>query len=321
MQEITTKARHLMVIFLFGASLSVVTAAELEEQFKNPPDTARLWLYWTCQDGHYSIEGTTADLEAMKKAGVGGVLRMDCSVGGIPFGGTPYLSEEWRKQFVHAVRECERLGLEFTTITGPGWTGTGGPWIKAAQSMQHLVPASVTAKGPAKFNRLMPLPQPRISGYHRAQTPQMKKEIGEFYEDVALFAFPRCDSLIADIQEKALFIRNPYTSMPGVRPYLPSPASYPPATAAQTIDPTTIIDLTGRLQADGRLVWDVPPGEWTIVRLGARSTGANTRPAPAAGLGLESDKFSTAALKTHFEAYFDPLLNTDFREALTVTTI
>ena len=57
----------------------------------------------------------------MKSAGIGGVIRMDCSVGGIPFGGTPYLGEKWREQFVHTVRECERLGLEFTTITGPGW--------------------------------------------------------------------------------------------------------------------------------------------------------------------------------------------------------
>jgi hypothetical protein len=302
------KTRHLLTAIIFAASVSVAAAAELEESFRNPPDAARLWVYWTCQDGHYSIEGATADLEAMQKAGIGGVLRMDCSVGGIPFGGTPYLSEKWREQFVHAVHECERLGLEFTTITGPGWTGTGGPWIKAEQSMQHLVPAAVTAKGPAKFNQILPLPEPHISGYHRNQTPEMKKEISEFYKDVAVFAFPRREPVIADIQEEALFIRNPFTSMPGVRPYFPSPASYPVATAAQVIDPNAIIDLTGKLQADGGLTWDVPPGEWTIVRLGARCTGANTRPAPAAGLGLESDKFSKEALKKHFEAFFDPLL-------------
>lgn len=300
------KIRLLIKTIIFGASLSTATAAELEEQFLNPPDTARLWVYWT-QNGHYSMESATADLEAMKKAGIGGVLRMDCSVGQVP-GGSPFLGEKWRKQFVHSVRECERLGLEFTTITGPGWTGTGGPWIKAEQSMQHLVPATITTKGPAKFNQVLPLPQPRISRYHRSQTPQMCKEISEFYKDVGLFAFPRREPVIADIQEKALFIRNPYTSMQGVRPYLPSPASCPAATGAQVIDPKTIIDLTGKLLADGRLTWDVPPGEWTIVRLGARSTGANTRPAPAAGLGLESDKFSKEALATHFEAYFDPLL-------------
>jgi len=69
---------------ILAAAVAVATAAEPEESFRNPPDTARLWVYWTCQDGHYSIEGATADLEAMKKAGIGGVLRMDCSVGTPP---------------------------------------------------------------------------------------------------------------------------------------------------------------------------------------------------------------------------------------------
>ncbi len=302
------RSRVLPVFLAFGALLSAVNGATLEEEFRKPPYSARPWVYWTCQDGHYSIEGTTADLEAMKRAGIGGVLRMDCNVGGIPFGGTPYLSEQWRRHFVHAVHECERLGLELATITGPGWTGTGGPWIRAERSMQHLVPVSVAAEGPAKFNQILPLPQPRVSGYHRNQTPQMQKDVREFYKDVAVFAFPRREPVVADIQEKALFIRNPFTSMPGVRLRLPSPASYPAATAAQIIAPEAIIDLTGKLQADGRLAWDVPPGEWMIVRLAVRSTGANTRPAPAAGLGLESDKFSKEALGVHFEAYFDPLL-------------
>ena len=98
------RSRLLPVVLVFGTLLSVANGATLEEEFRTPPDTARLWVYWTCQDGHYSIEGTTADLEAMKRAGIGGVLRMDCNVG-IPFGGTPYLSEKWREQFVHAVRE------------------------------------------------------------------------------------------------------------------------------------------------------------------------------------------------------------------------
>jgi len=297
---------QLTIAFCLAIPLSAANGATLEDEFRNPPDTARLWVYWT-QSGHYSLETATADLEAMKNAGIGGVLRMDCSVGQVP-GGSPFLGEQWRKQFVHSVRECERLGLEFTAITGPGWTGTGGPWIRAEQSMQHLVPASVTTNGPARFDQVLPLPQPRVSGYHRSQTPQMQKEISAFYKDVALFAFPRREPVIADIQEKALFIRNPFTSMKGVRPHLPSPASYLAATPAQVIDLKTIIDLTGKLQPDGRLTWDVPPGEWTIVRLGVRSTGANTRPAPAAGLGLESDKFSKQALATHFDAYFDPLL-------------
>ena len=74
------------------------------------------------------------------------------------------------------------------------------------------------------------------------------------------------------------------------------------------INPEDIIDLTKHLKQDGRLKWDIPEGEWTILRMVRRSTGSNTRPAPAAGLGFESNKFDKQAIETHFEAYIDPLL-------------
>ena len=136
----------------------------------------------------------------------------------------------------------------------------------------------------------------------------MRETLAAFYEDVAVYAFPKSDPVVENIDEKALFVRNPYTSMPGVRTHFPSPASFPETDKSQVIDPEKIIDLTSRLQPDGRLQWEVPPGEWTILRMGRRSTGANTRPAPAAGLGFESNKFDKKALESHFEAYFDPLL-------------
>jgi hypothetical protein len=74
---------RLITAALFGVLVNGTTAAELEDGFRNPPDGARPWVYWT-QSGEYSLENATADLEAMQKAGIGGVLRMDCSVGQTP---------------------------------------------------------------------------------------------------------------------------------------------------------------------------------------------------------------------------------------------
>ena len=62
----------------------------------------------------------------------------------------------------------------------------------------------------------------------------------------------------------------------------------------------TIIDLTGKLGADGRLNWDVPPGNWTILRMGHTSTGKKNGPSSASGAGLECDKMSRAAVEAHF---------------------
>lgn len=279
----------------------------LKKEFLIPPHSARPWVFWINMDGHLTKEGITADLESMKEVGIGGVLFMDVDVD-VPRGNTPFLSESWKEAFVFAIQECERLGMEFITITGPGWTGTGGPWIRGENSMQHLIPASVELKGPAVIDIVLPKPQPRISPYHMKQTPDIKREIENFYEDVAVFAFPSKKPVIEDIYEKALYVRRPYTSEKAVRPYLPSPLSYSEPDSLEVIHLEDILDLTHLLEPDGSFKWQVPAGDWTIVRLGVRSTGANGRPAPLAGLGLESDKFSKAALKLHFENYFDPLL-------------
>lgn len=69
-----------------------------------------------------------------------------------------------------------------------------------------------------------------------------------------------------------------------------------------------MIDLSGHLDPDGRLHWDVPAGEWKIVRMVRRATCASTRPAPTPGIGQECDKFDAAALDHHFANYYGKLL-------------
>ncbi|NTV82061.1 MAG: hypothetical protein HGA24_11645 [Candidatus Aminicenantes bacterium] len=79
-------------------------------------------------DGNLTRAGITADLEAMRAAGLGGVVICEVNVG-VPRGPVEFMSPEWRVLFKHVVREAERLGLEVTLNAGPGWTGSGGPWV------------------------------------------------------------------------------------------------------------------------------------------------------------------------------------------------
>ena len=113
--------------------------SELKKGFLNPPDSARPGVYWFIMDGNISKQGITADLESMKAAGIGSVLFMEVNVG-IPRGKVDFMSEEWMNLFTHAVRESERLGIAITLGVGPGWTGSGGPWVTGAQSMKCLCP-------------------------------------------------------------------------------------------------------------------------------------------------------------------------------------
>lgn len=69
-----------------------------------------------------------------------------------------------------------------------------------------------------------------------------------------------------------------------------------------------IVDLTSRVSPDGHLVWDVPEGNWTILRIGYTPTGKTNHPAPQSGLGLECDKLSREALEVHWQNAIAPLL-------------
>src|SRR5947207_2711731 len=104
----------LTVLCLFGtfSCVAPLRADEgLEQAFKNPPASARPHTWWHWINGNISKQGITADLEAMKRAGIGGAQIFNVDVG-IPVGNTPFMSPQWREAVQHAAREAKRLGLE-----------------------------------------------------------------------------------------------------------------------------------------------------------------------------------------------------------------
>ncbi len=289
------------------------------QQFVHPPDDARPWVYWYFMDGNLTREGMEADLAAMKRAGIGGAIYLEVGIG-IPPGPVEFMSPSWQQLLGHAFSVADQLGLQMALAAGPGWCGAGGPWVRPDQSMQHLVFSTTHVQGPAAFNARLPQPRPRTPFFgEQTLSPELLKIYKEFYQDEFLLAFPTpaAGASIRDIDEKALYTRGsyssqipgPYTTRPWVRPFLPSKADLPNLPADRCIDSSKIVNLTGKLQADGTLPWNVPAGNWTILRFGRTLTGQTTRPAPKPGLGLETDKFSAAALDAHFDAYIASLLH------------
>ena len=67
------------------------------------------------------------------------------------------------------------------------------------------------------------------------------------------------------------------------------------------IDPKTVIDLTAKVQPDGTLEWDVPAGDWTIVRTGYACNGDQTLVASPGAAGPSVDFLSKAATDFHFK--------------------
>jgi hypothetical protein len=296
------------VAVLTGAATAL--ASHLERDFTRPPDSARPWVYWMWMEGNSSRAGITADLEAMQRVGIGGAILMEVDVG-VPKGPVKFMSPEWRQLFNHAVGEAERLGLQLTLNAGPGWTGSGGPWVKPEQSMQHLVASVSEIAGPTNFARPLPRPPPRPPYFGTdGLPPELLRAQNDFYRDVAVLAFPTPvgSERIDDVEHKALYVRDPFSSLPGVKAFLGAPAEFPASLEGTAIASGSILELSDHLGPDGRLTWMAPPGHWTVLRFGRTSTGANTRPAPAAGLGLECDKFDPVALEAHFDQFAGVLL-------------
>ena len=87
---------------------------------------------------------------------------------------------------------------------------------------------------------------------------------------------------------------------------------WPPAPEPDAPDlavaPSRIRNLTDQLAADGTLRWDVPEGEWIILRSGMTPTGATNHPTTEEGRGPECDKMNRAAIEAHFNGFFGKLL-------------
>jgi hypothetical protein len=82
-----------------------------------------------------------------------------------------------------------------------------------------------------------------------------------------------------------------------------SAASTPEQIPAESCVPSNkIIDISS-FYKNGKLAWQAPAGEWTILRIGHTSTGHKNETA-GGGKGLECDKFNPAAIKLQFDKWF-----------------
>ena len=156
-----------------ASGLAAANVEELARQFDDPPESARPRTFWFWMNGNVSADGITRDLEAMKRAGVGGFFAYDGSTY-LPAGPAAYLQPHWRELMTHAIREANRLGLDAGMQNGPGWSSSGGPWITPERSMQQLVWTETTVRGGGLVDLALARPQANR----------------DYYEDAMVIAFP-----------------------------------------------------------------------------------------------------------------------------------
>jgi hypothetical protein len=197
------------VLLIACASASESPSADaLESGFRNPPNAAKPRVWWHWMDGNVSRDGIQKDLAWLNRVGIGGVHNFDAALGG-PGRETPalvdqriaYLTPPWRDTFRYAVSQAQQFGMEFTIAASPGWSESGGPWVKPAAGMKKLVWSETLIRGGKASKPRAPAP-PRITGPFqnvpfRGGIFSASEAPPEHYADIGVIAFPARQAEVA----------------------------------------------------------------------------------------------------------------------------
>lgn len=246
----------------------------LAQAFRNPPASAKPHTWWHWMDGNITREGITADLEAMRTAGIGGAHIFDVGQG-VPSGPIAYNTPAWRDLMTFAIAEGKRLGLEMTMHNCAGWSSSGGPWVQPEDAMKRITASTIAVTGTNLATTAVPTPP----------------SVGGFYRDIAVFV------LSGDIEPGAI------GSLTGLGPN-PGPIErldWPSAQVVEVLAPE-------KIRADGTLDVRLAPGSYTLLRIGETLTGAQNVASRDSGRGYEVDKLSKTSLDRFLAGGIDPLL-------------
>lgn len=138
--------------------------------------SASPWVFWYLMYASYSREGITADLEAMKEAGIAGAYLATIKGKTDPPLFEPAieaLTPPWWDLMRFIFEEADRLGIKIALLPNDGFATAGGPWITPELSMQHVVWSdTVVAAG--------------ASGISLARPDAYM----DYYRDLRTYAFP-----------------------------------------------------------------------------------------------------------------------------------
>ncbi|WP_276373534.1 glycosyl hydrolase [Chryseolinea sp. H1M3-3] len=304
--------RLTIILTLLGLVFSHLSFAQspdtLAVNFKNPPQQYGIRCWWWWLNGNVTQASITRDLEEMKAKGFSGACIFDAGGqnqqgnGNVPEG-PMFGSPEWRELFVHAVQEANRLGLVLSLSIQSGWN-LGGPDVTAEEATKHLTWSEVTVKGPANYSQVLPMPKIRDN----------------FYRDIVVVAFPKRNDLpqrppIKDLDLKAAFREGDRSGF-NTEKVLEDEAPTANEQDALTHD---VVILKSKLGAGGKLTWQVPAGEWTIMRFGFTTSDAHVSTSSGKWQGRVIDHMSAKYFNRYWDTHVKPLL--DVVEPMTGTTL
>jgi hypothetical protein len=271
--------------------------SQLKNGFLNPPDESRLRCYWWWLNSMATKESITRDLEEMKDKGYGGASLVDAGssnyqVAAKTAAGPVFMSSAWMELYKHAVKESDRIGIELSVNMGSGWN-PGGPSITPEMAMKKIVWSEVDIVGGQKIRMELPQPEKRLI-YQDVMVQAIRKQQG----------IPVQNEAIQNWKKKSF---NEKIGWKGIYPLNELRDDYPEAGAEIAIKKSEIIDLTGKYQ-NGKLDWNAPAGDWTIIRYGYTCTGARTSTNSDGWEGLSVDHLNPKAFELFSKTVMIPLI-------------
>ena len=145
------------LMVLFGACQpSRPGVDDVYAEFREVPDSTRTKVWWFHGETPTTRQGITADLEAFKQAGVGGVVYYD-QVHGKALDADSVFSDAWWDALIFSASEAKRLGLSFEISLSNGYVA-GGPWITKEMSMKRLCYSELKLSPGERYDDIFPAP-------------------------------------------------------------------------------------------------------------------------------------------------------------------
>lgn len=189
---------------LWGSTLFFTCHAQpLYTQFLNPPQEARPRVWWHWMNGNVTQDGIYKDLMWMNRVGIGGFHHFDAGTVSpqVVKKRLIYMDGGWKDAFRYATHLADSLKMEMAVASAPGWSSTGGPWVKPEQAMKKLtwresIVEIKKNKNKKAQNTLLHLPAPfRTTGFFQNVPPaDNATEFAnaaiseEWYRDIAVIA-------------------------------------------------------------------------------------------------------------------------------------
>ncbi|MEN8228698.1 MAG: glycosyl hydrolase [Bacteroidota bacterium] len=251
---------------------------QLRTGFLAPPLEARPRALWDWVDGNFQLEEITREMEEAARMGMGGFdiwdVRSVVDEAHIMDAGPPFMSDESLEGICHAINEAERLGLDLGLIIASGWNA-GGIWTLPEHQTMGLFSSATTISGPGEIS--LQLEFPVLPDQFGTENRQLKIRIPreldgtpKFFKEVSVIAYGMDQPDSVTITGE-------------------------------------IIDLSNHIDREGTLKWDVPEGDWNVVRYICANTGQPMISSSPNSMGPMIDHFNAEASEQHIQFFIDKI--------------